>query len=59
MGQGIASGEAEIVRPGEDLAVLYNDAADGTFTEFDGLFSFFYSLEHKPLLVGSRLKIGI
>ena len=51
MGYCIASCEAQIVGSYEDLAVLYDDAADGTFTEIYGLFRFLDRFEHEAFLV--------
>ena len=59
MSDGIASGQTEIVGSDEDLAVFNENAADGAFSEFDGLLGFLYGFEHKPFLVAGRLEVRI
>ena len=51
MGYGIASREAQIVCPYEDLAVLYENAAYRAFAELNGFLGFLYGFKHERVLL--------
>lgn len=59
MGYGIASREAQIVCPYEDLAVLYENAAYRAFAELNGFLGFLYGFKHELFLLGRRLEVRI